>query len=400
MKFDAAAEEKKTEEATGNVSTPGEKQLGDATSGGSAPAAAAAVPRKFKVDASKLDAKAQKRPGLAYRSSKSETDKVKKDGSHPSPAKFGEIVEGVDEGDGWVRVGAYFLPMQCKGVPVLILATDDANVAPLAVAVPPQQQAWNFRPSVGTWHQRAVAFKHSEPVVAPVAEEGSASAALKEEVVHQEPQPIAEEATEWNKLPSVGTWLQAPRKVWVVAQEEQQDLVAKKVEEHAEIDAEAFEKEANVKEVQEKTEHSDDVAEQHAVAKVEAADETPTETEAPKAEMLKETQEADDTEERTEEEEIVVEAAKQLGDKLDEEAVEATPKTEVVEDATPNTEVADEAEIMKMGEPCEQEEDSAATEVLKFAEDKFEVPAEVTKSQTVTEQGKDAEVEWAQTMEK
>merc|ERR1719444_274903 len=135
MKFDVG-EENETGDATGSVRAPEEKKTGDATSGSSAPAAPAVL-CKFKVDPSKLDAKAQKRPGLAYRSAKSEADKVK-GGSHPSPAKFGDIVEGVDEGDGWVRVGEYFLPMMCKGVPVLVLVTDDEVVAPMAAVVPQQ----------------------------------------------------------------------------------------------------------------------------------------------------------------------------------------------------------------------------------------------------------------------
>lgn len=46
-------------------------------------------------------------------------------------AEFGETVEGIPTGDGWLKTGRYYLPMEVQGVPVLIPANpserDDAN---------------------------------------------------------------------------------------------------------------------------------------------------------------------------------------------------------------------------------------------------------------------------------
>jgi len=61
------------------------------------------------------------RPGVAYRYSKSETDKVK---NEAGPAKWGDIVDGIDEGDGWLKVGQYYLPMTYRGIPVITAVQD------------------------------------------------------------------------------------------------------------------------------------------------------------------------------------------------------------------------------------------------------------------------------------
>lgn len=47
-------------------------------------------------------------PGIAYRKSKDFNDKVHGD----RIAFYGSSVQGVDEGDGWVRIGNFYLPMQ------------------------------------------------------------------------------------------------------------------------------------------------------------------------------------------------------------------------------------------------------------------------------------------------
>jgi len=61
------------------------------------------------------------RPGVAFRYTKREADKVK---SERGPAKWGEIVQGIDEGDGWLKVGKYYLPMMYQGVPVVTPVSD------------------------------------------------------------------------------------------------------------------------------------------------------------------------------------------------------------------------------------------------------------------------------------
>lgn len=61
------------------------------------------------------------RPGVAYRYTKSETDKVK---NEAGPAKWGDIVDGIDEGDGWLKVGQYYLPMTYRGIPVITPVQD------------------------------------------------------------------------------------------------------------------------------------------------------------------------------------------------------------------------------------------------------------------------------------
>eukprot|EP00440_Ansanella_granifera_P042289 gb/GFBE01045849.1/.p1 GENE.gb/GFBE01045849.1/~~gb/GFBE01045849.1/.p1 ORF type:complete len:310 (+),score=54.41 gb/GFBE01045849.1/:1-930(+) len=60
--------------------------------------------------------------GLAYRLSERESHR---DHSRPGPF-WGTSVQGVRSGDGWLRVGDHFLPMQVAGVPVLKLKADSA----------------------------------------------------------------------------------------------------------------------------------------------------------------------------------------------------------------------------------------------------------------------------------
>eukprot|EP00444_Apocalathium_aciculiferum_P025579 CAMPEP_0183439144 /NCGR_PEP_ID=MMETSP0370-20130417/77821_1 /TAXON_ID=268820 /ORGANISM="Peridinium aciculiferum, Strain PAER-2" /LENGTH=465 /DNA_ID=CAMNT_0025627525 /DNA_START=150 /DNA_END=1544 /DNA_ORIENTATION=- len=57
-------------------------------------------------------------PGIAYRYSKQHSDKV--GAEVPSKvARWGDVVHGVDEGAGWLRVGQYYLPMLHKGTAVI-----------------------------------------------------------------------------------------------------------------------------------------------------------------------------------------------------------------------------------------------------------------------------------------
>lgn len=80
----------------------------------------------FLVDNSQLRSDTQ---GLGYRLSK-RLDHVE----DKSTAMWDSTVEGIDESDGWVRVGQRFLPMQIRGVTVLtILTTEEAVVLRKAV---------------------------------------------------------------------------------------------------------------------------------------------------------------------------------------------------------------------------------------------------------------------------
>lgn len=80
--------------------------------------------RRYRIDNSVLQANAV---GLGYRSTKTLGDKA----DAVDPAKWDTTVEGVDEGDGWLKVGQYYLPMAVGDSPVVILdsaATNNATV--------------------------------------------------------------------------------------------------------------------------------------------------------------------------------------------------------------------------------------------------------------------------------
>lgn len=238
----------------------------------------------FVLDCSLLDAKMQKRPGVAFRQSKDATDKVK-----GNIAKWGEVVKGIDQGDGWLKVGDLYLPMQHQGIDLLKrstgaeeattsvvrglpspsrvsrkdadASTKDAKASepaaepasepaaePAAEPAPPtmpQEQSsagarepWCRRPSVGTWHQQAVRFT---PAVASHDE----AAAVEELTIKQQTDAL-EETVEaevmWSHLPSVGTWLhQKPRRrthiesVPSAEKEIEADVCAKKIDEEEEV---------------------------------------------------------------------------------------------------------------------------------------------------------------------
>jgi len=75
--------------------------------------------KRYLIDNSLL--KIQKSPGVAFRHSKTESDKVM---TGPGPAKWGDTVEGTDEGDGWLKVGHLYLPMLHQGVPIIKLVAE------------------------------------------------------------------------------------------------------------------------------------------------------------------------------------------------------------------------------------------------------------------------------------
>lgn len=76
--------------------------------------------RSYRVDNSRLRSTS---PGLGYRGSKNDDDKVKGEG-----ADWEDIITGVDEGDGWLRVSNdRYLPFEQKGALVLIPVEADGE---------------------------------------------------------------------------------------------------------------------------------------------------------------------------------------------------------------------------------------------------------------------------------
>jgi hypothetical protein len=69
------------------------------------------MPQQFTVDNRLLQAKTV---GLGFRFAKQAHNLDK-----TSTAAWGSVISGVDEGDGWVRVGEKYLPMEVKGKQVL-----------------------------------------------------------------------------------------------------------------------------------------------------------------------------------------------------------------------------------------------------------------------------------------
>jgi len=74
----------------------------------------AALPGRYLIANSALQAVTN---GLGYRDSKDMADK-----SNNMAIEWGQVVEGVDEGDGWLKVGQHFLPMTLEGERVATLA--------------------------------------------------------------------------------------------------------------------------------------------------------------------------------------------------------------------------------------------------------------------------------------
>eukprot|EP00929_Paragymnodinium_shiwhaense_P028151 TRINITY_DN16383_c0_g1_i3.p1 TRINITY_DN16383_c0_g1~~TRINITY_DN16383_c0_g1_i3.p1 ORF type:complete len:1205 (+),score=296.63 TRINITY_DN16383_c0_g1_i3:92-3706(+) len=70
--------------------------------------------REYDVDISRVKELLGNTAGIGYRASKSLDNIV------PAHASWGSIVRGFDEGDDWLRVGDYYLPMLLRGEPVLI----------------------------------------------------------------------------------------------------------------------------------------------------------------------------------------------------------------------------------------------------------------------------------------
>lgn len=98
----------------------------------------------YLVDNTELKSKAK---FIAYRLSKSMEHK---DEEHL--AVYGSRVRGLDEGDGWLRVGRRYLPMQVRGVQVLILQQD-----------PPAASRSNNREETGSSSAQRERNRHRRP---------------------------------------------------------------------------------------------------------------------------------------------------------------------------------------------------------------------------------------------
>lgn len=182
-------------------------------------------PGRFLVDNSVLQIHG--RTGIRYRYSKCMKDKVRSE----NPAFWGEVVQGVDEGDDWLRVGRYYLPMRYQGIQVLtpVLASPlrllgSRLSAPFGAAEKPAAPPQGAHEAVP---------RHSPPLLPPGAvperqsqeQQPLASlgadiwpqkmevvretpAALEVPLVTAAPPSVAALPSEWRVLPSVGTWLQ------------------------------------------------------------------------------------------------------------------------------------------------------------------------------------------------
>jgi len=87
-----------------------------AKSKGGPPTQAPGLPSKYRVDNSKLMASSE---GLQFRGSKRWEDRA------DAQVQWGETVMGVDEGDGWLKVGNLYLPFIANNCPVLVLDAQD-----------------------------------------------------------------------------------------------------------------------------------------------------------------------------------------------------------------------------------------------------------------------------------
>lgn len=72
--------------------------------------------RRYLIDNTTL--KINGPPGIAYRYTKDRKDKVRSDVKF-TVAKWGDIVTGIDQSDGWLKVGDLYLPMMHEGFAVI-----------------------------------------------------------------------------------------------------------------------------------------------------------------------------------------------------------------------------------------------------------------------------------------
>lgn len=189
----------------------------------------------FLVDNSIL--KIEGPPGVAYRYTKTRTDKVKSDVA-VNVAKWGDLLQGVDEGDGWLRVGQFYLPMTHGNVPVITplqgtpaagavlhhgggvgtaqprqSSSAPANSVPAALSAPGAVAA--TPPGARNGGLAAGAAREGTPTpekqVAPDAEQDRDAQIAQDKKAARcgaaQPKPVATRAAAFPLMPSVGSWL-------------------------------------------------------------------------------------------------------------------------------------------------------------------------------------------------
>lgn len=106
------------EEWKGDQARSGGESWQPAKSSSKAPGGGAPTPKRYKVIQPEEQAGTF---GVAYRNSKDNADTIQ------SGVEWGNVVEGVDEGDGWVRVGEHFLPIRLETGTQLLFPEEPAK---------------------------------------------------------------------------------------------------------------------------------------------------------------------------------------------------------------------------------------------------------------------------------
>merc|ERR1740121_845446 len=153
----------------------------------------------------------QRRSGLAYRFTKSETDKVRRE----NPVPWGSIVKGFDEGDGWLRVGRYFLPMTYQGMPLLVpvgeapsvvASSSPSNILHAARAPRAKPTSLRTRANSRGSQSGSLPVDRRPPKAATARARGTSAEPAEQARSPSAPSAMAP-VPGWRLLPSVGTWL-------------------------------------------------------------------------------------------------------------------------------------------------------------------------------------------------
>lgn len=149
--------------------------------------------------------KAQGRPGVSFRRSKMSTDIA-----DTKPAAWGDVVQGVEEGDGWIRVGQYYLPTSYHGLPlVTALPTSKLRARTGGWA----SVALQVEASVGASMAAAAVAAPSSATSGDAAADGASPSSCStvpscsSSGAPQAQSVIVAPTGRWHHLPSVGTWL-------------------------------------------------------------------------------------------------------------------------------------------------------------------------------------------------
>lgn len=145
----------------------------------------------------------QGRPGVGYRYSKFDADRA---GQERPPALWGDVVQGTDEGDGWLKVGHYYLPMAYQGMPVLTQLADPQEVPPTASS---SSSASCNKVGLAAMACPVLPVEPGRtPLPTPLPEVDCAATRSAMEASAQMAQAEKQQACPWSFKPSVGTWLQ------------------------------------------------------------------------------------------------------------------------------------------------------------------------------------------------